>query len=164
MKNISFDNPYLLLVLLPLLLAIVIPVAIAIRKENKSKSVFISMALHILISACIALALGGMVYTTVMTETQVIVVADVSYSAHRNLDEVDELIREVQEKLPKNSEMNVVVFGKDCALLTGSDEEFTTVKGSGVDDSSTDISQALDFAVNQFRDGVIKRIVLITDG
>ena len=107
MKNISFDNPYLLLVLLPLLLAIVIPVAIAIRKENKSKSVFISMALHILISACIALALGGMVYTTVMTETQVIVVADVSYSAHRNLDEVDELIREVQEKLPKNSEMSL---------------------------------------------------------
>ena len=164
MKNISFDNPYLLLVLLPLLLAIVIPVAIAIRKENKSKSVFISMALHILISSCIALALGGMVYTTVMTETQVIVVADVSYSAHRNLDEVDELIREVQEKLPKNSEMNVVVFGKDCALLTGSDEEFTTVKGSDVDDSATDISQALDFAVNQFKDGVIKRIVLITDG
>ena len=164
MKNISFDNPYLLLILIPLLLAIIIPIAIAIRKENKSKSVFISLALHILISVCIALALGGMIYTTVMTETQVIVVADVSYSANRNLDEVDELIREVQEKLPKNSEMNVVAFGKDCVLLTGSEEEFTTVKGSGVDDSATDISQALDFAVKQFKDGVIKRIVLVTDG
>ena len=164
MKNISFDNPYLLLIIVPLLLAIVIPIAIAIRKENKSKSVFVSLALHIVISICIALALGGMIYTTVMTETQVIVVADVSYSANRNLDEVDELIREVQEKLPKNSEMSVVVFGKDSTLLTGPEEAFTTVKGSGIDDSATDISQALDFAVEQFRDGVIKRIVLITDG
>ena len=164
MKNISFDNPYLLLIIIPLLLAIVIPILIAIRKENKSKSVFVSLALHIVISICIALALGGMIYTTVMTETQVIVVADVSYSANRNLDEVDELIREVQEKLPKNSAMSVVVFGKNCTLLTGPEESFDTVKGSGIDDSATDISQALDFAVEQFKDGVIKRIVLITDG
>ncbi len=165
MKNISFDNPYLLLVIIPLLLCILVPIIIAIRKENKSKSVFISLALHILISICITLALGGMIYTTVMTETQVIVVADVSYSANRNLDEVDELIREVKEKLPKNAQMGVVVFGKDCKLLTGFDaESLTTVKGSGVDESATDISQALDFAVEQFGEGVIKRIVLITDG
>ncbi len=105
MKNISFDNPYLLLIIIPLLLAIVIPIVIAIRKENRSKSVFISLALHILISVCIALALGGMIYTTIMTETQIIVVADVSYSANRNLDEVDVLIHEVKDKLPKNAEM-----------------------------------------------------------
>ena len=32
MKNISFDNPYLLLLIIPLLLAIIIPIIIAIRK------------------------------------------------------------------------------------------------------------------------------------
>ena len=164
MKNISFDNPYLLLIIIPLLLAIVIPIAIVIRKENRSKSVFISLAFHILISVCIALALGGLIYTTVMTETQIIVVADVSYSANRNLEKVDTLINEVKEKLPKNTELSVVVFGKDSKMLTNPGEEFTTVKGSGIDDSATDISQALNFAVGQFRDGVIKRIVLITDG
>ncbi len=164
MKNISFDNPYLLLTLVPLLLAIVIPIAIAIRKENKSRSVFLSLALHIAIALCFALAVGGMIYTTVMTETQVIVVADVSYSSNRNLDEVDALIGQVQEKLPKNARMSVVVFGKDCKLLTDKGEDFSTVKGSGVDDSATDISSALYFAAEQFDEGVIKRIVLITDG
>ena len=164
MKNISFDNPYLLLLIIPLLLCIIVPIVIAIRKENKSKSVFISLALHILIAVCMTLALGGMIYTTVITETQVIVVADVSYSANRNLDEVDALIGEVREKLPKNATMDVIVFGKDCKLLTGMEEEFITVKNSGIDDSATDISQALDFAVEQFGEGVIKRIVLITDG
>ena len=90
MKNISFDNPYLLLVFIPLLLCILIPIIIAIRKENRHRSVFISTALHILIGVCATLALASMIYTTVMTETQVVVVADVSYSANRNLDTVDE--------------------------------------------------------------------------
>ena len=165
MKNISFDNPYLLLLIVPLLLAIVIPVAIAIRKENKSKSVFISLALHILISVLVTLAVAGTVYTTVMTETQVVVVADVSYSANRNLDTVDEYVAGIREKLPKNSKMAVVVFGKDVKLLAGFDAETVpSVKGSGVDDSATDISQALDYAVSLYGEGVIKRMILISDG
>ncbi len=164
MKNISFDNPYLLLVAIPLLLCIIIPIVIAIRRENRSRSVFVSLALHILIAACITLALGGMLYTTVMTETQVWVVADVSYSANRSLDEVDAYIREIQEALPDNSKLGVVVFGKDYKLLCDLDTPFTTVRGSGVDDSATEISEALNYTVGLFDEDVIKRIILITDG
>ncbi len=165
MKNISFDNPYLLLLVIPLLLCIVIPIIIAIRKENRSKSVFISMALHILISLCITLAVGGMIYTTVMTETQVIVVADVSYSSNRNLDAVDEYIAEIRENLPKNSKMAVVVFGKDAKLLTDFDAETVpSVKDSGIDDSATDIAGALNLAAGIYGEGVIKRMILISDG
>ncbi len=165
MKNISFDNPYLLLVFIPLLLCIIIPIIIAIRKENRHRSVFISTALHILICLCATLALAGMIYTTVMTETQVVVVADVSYSANRNLDVVDGYITEIREKLPKNSKMAVVVFGKDAKLLSDFGEEIIpSVKGSGVDDSATDISGALTFATELFGEGVIKRMILISDG
>ena len=165
MKNISFDNPYLLLLAIPLLLALIIPIAIAIRKENKSKSVFISLALHILISVLVTLAVAGTVYTTIMTETQVVVVADVSYSANRNLDAVDEYIAEIREKLPKNAKMAVVVFGKDVKLLADFDAETVpSVKGSGIDHSATDISQALDYAVSLYGEGVIKRMILISDG
>ena len=165
MKNISFDNPYLLLVFIPLLLCFIIPIIIAIRKENSHRSVFISTALHILICLCATLALAGMIYTTVMTETQVVVVADVSYSANRNLDVVDGYITEIREKLPKNSKMAVVVFGKDAKLLSDFGEETVpSVKGSGVDDSATDISGALTFATELFGEGVIKRMILISDG
>lgn len=165
MKNISFDNPYLLLLIVPLLLAIVIPIIITIRKENRHHSVFISLALHILIAACITLALAGTIYTTVMTETQVVVVADVSYSANRNLDTVDAYVQEIQQKLPKNSKMAVVVFGKEAKLLSDFDAETVpSVKGSGIDDSATDIAGALDFAVELYGEGVIKRMILISDG
>ncbi len=165
MKNISFDNPYLLLLIIPLLLALIIPIVIAIRKENRHRSVFISLALHVIIAACVTLALAGMIYTTVMTETQVIVVADVSYSANRNLETVDAYITEIREKLPKNSKMAVVVFGKDAKLLADFDAEtIPSVIGSGIDDSATDISQALDYAVGLYGEGVIKRMILISDG
>ncbi|MBP3665821.1 MAG: VWA domain-containing protein [Clostridia bacterium] len=165
MKNISFDNPYLLLLIVPLLLAIVIPIIITIRKENRHHSVFISLALHILIAACVTLALAGTIYTTVITETQVVVVADVSYSANRNLDTVDAYVQEIQQKLPKNSKMAVVVFGKEAKLLSDFDAEtIPSVKGSGIDDSATDIAGALDFAVELYGEGVIKRMILISDG
>ena len=165
MKNISFDNPYLLLLIIPLLLAIVIPIILAIRKENRHRSVFISLFLHAVIAACVTLALAGMISTTVITETEVIVVADVSYSANRNLDTVDEYIAEIQAKLPKNSKMAVVVFGKDVKLLSDFDAEtLPSVKGSRIDDSATDIASALDFAVELYGEGVIKRMILISDG
>ncbi len=164
MKNISFDNPYLLLLLIPLLLFILVPIIAAIRRENRSKSVFISVGLHVVIAACAVLAVAGLMNTTVMTETQVYVVADVSYSSNRSLDRIDSYIREIEENLPKNSKLGVVGFAKDYKLLCDIDTPFVTVKDSGIDDSATEISAALNYAAGLFDEGVIKRIILITDG
>ncbi len=164
MKNISFDNPYLLLLVLPVLLLLMIPYIIAIRKGNSSKSTVISFVLHIVIVVLVALAAAGTVATTVMTETHVYVVADVSYSADRNLDKVDGYIQELQDKLPKNSKVGVVCFAKDHVLLSDVGEEIPSVKTAEVDDSATNISAALNYTADLFADDVIKRIVLITDG
>ena len=164
MRNISFDNPYLLLIAIPVLLLLIIPFAIAIRKENKSKSVIISLILHFVIVALVALAAAGMIATTVITETHVYVVADVSYSAHENLDKVDEYIKDLQEKLPQNSKVGVICFGKDYTILTPMGGTVQPVSSAKVDDSATNISAALNYASTLFRNDVIKRIVLITDG
>ena len=163
MRNISFDNPYLLLIFIPLLLLIVIPFVIAIRKENISKSAVASLVLHIVIAICVTLALAGITYTTVMTETHVWVVADVSYSANRNLDTVDSYIKELEGKLPKNSKMGVICFGKNYETITELGEPIVSVKDSGVDDSATDISSALEYASTLFGNEAVNRIVLITD-
>lgn len=168
MKNISFDNPQWLLLIFPLLLCIIVPILIAIRKENKSKSVFISMVLHIIISMCVTLAVAGLIHTTVMTETQIYVVADVSYSTSRNLDRIDEYIAEIQENLPKNATLGVVVFAKDAKVLVEPGEEIISVKDNyGYKHdviSGTDISKALNYTAELFDEDVIKRIILITDG
>lgn len=164
MKNISFDNPYLLLIAIPLLLITVIPFVIAIRKDNKNARVITSLVLHLVIVGLVALAAAGTVYTSVVTRTEVYVVADVSYSANRNLDKIDGYIRSLYGSVPQNSGIGVVCFGKDYQLLTEKGTEFTSVKNAQVDDSSTNIAPAMEYAATLFGEDTIKRVVLITDG
>ena len=164
MINISFANPYLLLLLIPMLALVLVPYFIAIRKENKTKSTTISLALHIVIILLAVLAAAGMSNVTVITETELYVVADVSYSTHDKLDLIDDYIEEIKGELPGNSKMGVVTFGKNYRLHTPLGERITSVKENKVNDSATDIASALRYASTLFSDSAIKRIVLVTDG
>ena len=164
MRNISFDNPYWLLIAIPLLAAVIIPYFLSVSKDNKTKGWIASLIIHVLIIASVALAAAGMVHTTVMTRTKVYVVADVSYSSNRNLDKIDEYIEKVNDELPSNSRLGIVCFGNDQVILTSSGTAIKSVKEAVVDDSGTNIAGALDFTATLFSENEIKRIVLITDG
>lgn len=164
MSNISLDNPLLLLLIIPLVVLFTVPFAVVIRKDNINGHNIASGVLHILMAVIIGFVAAGTSIVTTMTETDVYVVADVSYSANRNLDKVDGYIVELNKSLPANSRLGVVSFGRDYKLTTRLGEKFTTVKNSTVDDTATDILGALDYTGSLFRDNVIKRIVLITDG
>ena len=165
MKSISFDNPLFFLIAIPLVLAVIIPFAIASRKDNRNGHVITSLILHFVIIAAIAFALAGTIVTTVITETNVYIVADVSYSSNKSLDTVDQYIDTlVKENLPQNSKVGLICFGADAKVVTEMGGELKSVRDSGVDDSATRIAPALDMAAGLFRDGVIKRVVLITDG
>ncbi len=164
MKSISFDNPYWLLLAIPLLAAVLIPYFISVSKDNKNKSWTLSLALHIAIVLSLTLAAAGLVHTTVMTRTKVYVVADVSYSASRDFDTIDEYIQQIDEAMPQNSRLGIVCFGKDAKILTSSGTAIKSVREAKVDDSGTDIAAALDYTATLFSKNEIKRIVLITDG
>ena len=166
MRSISLDNPYLLLVAIPLLALVFIPYFITIRKENKSKSTVATLIIHTVIVLLVSVALAGLHSVTVKTKTQVLVVADVSYSTSRSFDEIDGYINQIMDKesLPMNTEVGVVCFGKDAKLVSNFGEQFNSVKNSGVDESATDIVSALTYASTLFDGDAIKRIVLITDG
>ena len=164
MINISFDNPYLLLLIIPLFAAILVPYFIAIRKENKSRAAVVGLVMHLVISLLIILAAAGMSNVTVITKTELYVVADVSYSADNSLDTVDRYIRDIEKNLPKNTEMGVVTFAKNYRLHTPLGEEITSVSESRVNRSSTDLVSALKYTNTLFSDNAIKKIVIITDG
>ena len=134
MINISFDNVYLLLIAIPLALIVLLPFFVAFRKDNRDWHAVVSVVLHLIVTALIALAAAGTTLTAVITETNVYVVADVSYSAHRNLDVMDEYIQNVEKELPKNSKLGVVCFGKDYELLTELGADVQSVKNAKVDD------------------------------
>ena len=165
MRNISFDNPWLLLLAVPLLAAVIVPYCIAIRKDNKNAHTVTSLILHLLIIALVVPALAGMASVTVMTQTEVYVVADVSYSANRNLSRIDGYIAELQQKLPENSTVGLVCFGKNAICVAPAGQEvLPSVTETQVDDSATNIALALEYTATLFSEGVIKRVVLLTDG
>ncbi len=165
MSNISFAEPWLLLVGIPLLVGVILPFAIAVRKENRTVRSVMSLVCHILMVVAFTFGIAGTVYEATVTQTQVIVLADVSYSSNGNLDVVDGYVRSVQKSLPKNSKMSLIAFGRDQQVLSDLGEDIVSVKNADeVDTSATDIAGALRYAGNLFDDGVIKRIVLITDG
>lgn len=165
MSNINFDNPWLLLLAVPLFAAVLVPYFITVRKDNRNGHNVASLVIHLLIVVCFTLAVSGMSYEKVVTETQVYVVADISYSAEHNLDDVQKKIEQVSDKLPKNAKMGVICFGRDYKTVSDMGDKVPDVRTvTGVDRSATDIGAAIRYAGNLFDDDVIKRIVVITDG
>ena len=163
MRSVNFDNPYLLLLAIPLLIAVIIPFVIAIRKENRQKSAVISLTIHIVIVVLVTLAAAGAMITTILTKTTVYVVADVSYSSERELDLIDDYIEEIEKKLPRKTELGVVCFGKDSVVLYKPGEERKSVKEALVDNTATDIVSAIQYTQGLYENDVVKKMVLITD-
>ena len=164
MNSINFDNPWLLMIGIPLLLMVIVSFIIAVRKDNKTIHNVTSFVIHILIVILITLGLAKTSYERIITETNIYILADVSYSSNKNLDLIDEYINELEGNVLKNSKIGVVCFGKDYEVLTDIGEEIKSVKESKVDKSATNIKEALEFTATLFKDNVVKRIVIISDG
>lgn len=165
MNNINFDNPWLLLLLIPLSAAAIVPFCIAVRKDNRNGHNITSLVLHLAIVLCFTLALSGMSYESVITETEVYVLADISYSAEHSLDDVQQKLEQVAKKLPDNSDMGVICFGRNTQQISDMGGGVPDIRtATKVDRSATDIGAAIRYAGNLFDDDVIKRIIVITDG
>ncbi|MCH5162655.1 MAG: VWA domain-containing protein [Clostridiales bacterium] len=168
MNNISLDNPYLLLIAVPLIVLFTVGFAIAVRKTNRNGHNIASYVMHVAMAIIVAFAAASPTVVTVLTETEVYVVADVSYSANRNLGTIDRYIKDLtdSDNLPGNTKLGLVCFGKEPQLVSplGDPDKVASVKKARVDDSETNIAEALEFTGGLFGNGTIKRVVLITDG
>lgn len=166
MSSINFDNPYLLLLAIPLVILFAIPFFIAVRRDNVNGHNIASGIIHVFMALLIAFAAAGTSVITTVTETDVYVLADVSYSANRNYDLIDDYIEDLRDSLPNNSRLGVICFADDHMLLSRLGERPKSVSegASVLDTSGTDIVGALQFAGNLFRQDVLKHIVVITDG
>ena len=143
---------------------IIVSFVIAVKKDNKTIHNVTSFIIHILIVVLVTLCVAKTSYERIITETNIYVLADVSYSSNKNLDLIDEYIIDLKDNVPKNSKIGVVCFGKNYEILTNVGEEIKSVKESNVDDSATNIYEALEYTATLFNDNVVKRIVIISDG
>ena len=69
---------------------VIVSFIIAVRKDNKTIHNVTSFAIHILIVILITLGLAKTSYERIITETNIYILADVSYSSNKNLDLIDE--------------------------------------------------------------------------
>lgn len=164
MNNINFANPYILILLVPVILLIVISYIIAIRKDNRTINNVISFILHLIIGVLVILSFSKTTFEKVITETNIYILADISYSSNDNLDVIDDHINNVVIDAPKNSKIGVICFGKDYELLVPLGEDIISVRESKVDNTETNIASAVEYAQTLFNEGVIKRMVIISDG
>ncbi|MBD5131231.1 MAG: VWA domain-containing protein [Clostridiales bacterium] len=165
MSNINFDNPWQLLLIIPLFAVAIVPFCIAVRKDNRNGHNITALVLHLFICLFFTLAISGMSYESVVTQTEVYVLADISYSAEHSLDDVQQKLNEVADKLPENSKMGVVCFGRNTQQISDMGGGVPDVRSATkVDRSATDIGAAIRYAGNLFDDAVIKRLIVITDG
>ena len=164
MSSINFDNPLLLLLIIPVLLVIIGSFIFAVNKENKTINNTISFICHIVIGVLVVLTISKTTLETVITKTEIYVLADISYSSNDNMDLIDEYIKNVEKNAPRNSSIGIITFGKDYQLLVKPGEDIISVKNSSVDNTQTNIAAALEYASTLFSEDVIKRIVIISDG
>ncbi len=167
MNSINFDNPWLLLIAIPLLLLIAIPFFITIRKDNRNVHNVLSSVLHVFIAVLIAFSAAGTYVKSLIKETNVYVVADLSYSSQDKVEEIDGYISHLYKNLPDHTEMGVVCFGATNSQVVhtplGDKPKSVRSAVDQVDNSATDIVDALQRTSDIFKNGVVKRIVLITD-
>ncbi len=167
MSSINFVNAYWLLLAIPLVVLFAVPFFLAVRRDNANGHNIASGVMHVVMALLIAFSAAGTKVVTTLTETDVYVLADVSYSSSRNLDTIDRYIAGLSDALPRNGRLGVVCFGKDYQFhspLEGRRAQRKSVKEAKVDDSETDLISALEYTASLFRDGVIKRIVVVSDG
>ncbi len=167
MSSINFDNPWLLLIALPIAVLLLLPFFLTVRKDNRSFHNVTSCLLHLLIAVMVAFSAAGTSIQSIVTETNVYVVADLSHSTQKNLETIDGHIQRLEKNLPLNTELGVVCFGatNSHVVYTRLGEKLKSVAGAveQIDDTSTDIVSALQYTGKIFKSGVVKRIVLITD-
>lgn len=163
MSNINIDHPYLFLLIIPLLIGVIIPF-VKMKNGKKNPKNIASLVIHILLAVLITTSISDIKILHASQNSEIYVVADVSYSDEQELDKIDEHINKIHNLLDLNSKMGVVCFGKNSSLFTPLGENIRSVKDALIDKSSSDIEGALRYTASLFSKNVIKKMILITDG
>lgn len=113
----------------------------------------------------IILAIAGISVTKRQRKVETIFLVDVSDSMSGNLTEVENYLKTGMGMMPKNNTAGVVLFGKDTAVeqFISDSREFYGITAAPIT-TATNIESGITSACSMFRDGVTKRLILITDG
>lgn len=171
--NISFEYPWLLLLLIPAVFFTLLPYFRIKKKYRRTRNRVVSIVLHSVIMLLCILALSGLgfSYDISNVENEVILLVDVSYSGEEVKEARDAFIKDVVDNSGSDYKVGVVTFGytqvyaakiTDNAVAKKVYEQY--LNADMPDDSATDIASALNYARELFSYPETAKIVLISDG
>lgn len=172
MNNIEiyFRHPLLLLLLIPAVL-LAFYAAFRLPKAMRfSKNRVISLALHLaILMAAVCLISGLRIYRTT-DHTNILVVVDLSDSMADAVSDLNAYVEELVSAADENTKVGVIVYANGnvyTSELSGDGNQVYDAYEAMEDEpdaSATDIAGALEYASEQFADGVNKRLILLSDG
>lgn len=170
--KITFDNPYLLLLMIPIIAIAFIPYLRLKPKRRHTRNKVTSLILHciIIVLACVVLT-GIEGHNTEYVDSEIVFVTDYSDSTKEKHQEMKEYINKfIDDSRNSNSKVGMVNFGYgkvETVPLTKTKDLKNKIDSdiSKIDKTGTDIENAIKEAINLFDDNekLVKRIILLTD-
>ena len=169
--TIEFNNPWLLLLLIPALFFALFFFLRLPKKFRRNRNRVISVVLHslIMVLAVVLLAGIGFSYTVPNTENEILLLVDVSHSGAETQEQKDEFILSAIEEKSSTMKMGIVTFGYDqvyaAPLSYNGDSLYDEYLAAELPDTTaTDFEAALRYAAGLFEHPESAKIVVISDG
>ena len=169
--RITFEYPWLLLLLIP---AAVMMVATYLRQDKKyrrNRNLITSTVLHSIVLMLTIFVLTGMnfVIEKPNRDNEIMIVVDLSDSSEDSLAQKEEFISSVIDECEGKYKMGIVTFGYDCVYAAPITDDASKLfsqyrRASKPDTTATNIEGALLFAKAQFTNPQASKIVLLSDG
>jgi uncharacterized membrane protein/Mg-chelatase subunit ChlD len=168
--SINFDNPWLLLLLIPAIGLTLFTYFRLSKKYRKTRNRIISMILHGIVMALSIAVLAGINFTYDLpnTENEILLVVDCSDSEQETQADKNEFVRSAISKLGTEYKIGVVAFGYEPVYAAELTNQTSTVYqqylDAKVDGTASDVAAALTYAKSLFERPETAKIVLISDG
>ncbi|MBR5133994.1 MAG: VWA domain-containing protein [Clostridia bacterium] len=162
--ELSFERPWLLLLLLPAAAIILFPFLRLPRKRRKSIKKIVPMILHLIVVAMLVILLSGMTIINNNTDQAIMVLMDLSGSTASVQEEINARTDQLLGLIKNKNDVGVVAFGADqlyAVNLKTLNEDLTVTP---INSNATNIEAALRYTASLLPDDKAGRIILMTDG
>ncbi len=161
--EITFENPWLLLLVIPSLAVILIPFLLLPKKRRKTFKKIAPVILHSVIAVFLVLILSEFSIVKNSDEQAVMLLVDLSDSMGTVQEAIAERTEEILNLIDENTPTGVMVFGGNHVYSLKLGEE-RLLELSAVSSDATDIESALEYAADQLPSDRAGRIIILSDG
>jgi len=170
--SISFSNPWLLFLLIPVAALILVPYFLSNKKYRRTRNRICAMVCHSLAMVLLVFTVSGMQFnvSSANEQNEIIILVDVSDTEEQAAERRDEFVYNlIEQGRYNNFNMGVVTFGftQNYAVPLTDDlsDMYERYKSAELPDvSATDIAAALTYTKELFTNPSTGKIVLVTDG